>query len=242
MRSNPAIRCIILDDEFPAVQLLSDYVLKTAGLELALKTTSPTEAIAWIAENKADLIFLDVQMPELTGIEVMNIIRHSQTKVILTTAYAEYALAGYEHDIVDYLLKPVTFERFLIAAGKAKERLNLKATEVKNDSNPNNRPEFVFIKTEYRIQKILLSSILYIEALGDYIAFHTTTNGKILSLERMKNIEETLPKQDFIRIHKSYLINIHQIDYLERARIVINKEYLPVGDSYKEAVKQKLGL
>ncbi|MES2455345.1 MAG: LytTR family DNA-binding domain-containing protein [Bacteroidota bacterium] len=242
MRSNPTIRCIILDDEFPAVQLLADYVLKTAGLELILKTNVPTEAIACIAENKADLIFLDVQMPELTGIEVMNIIRHSQTKVILTTAYAEYALAGYEHDIVDYLLKPVTFERFLIAAGKAKERLNLKAVEINNESNVTGRPEYVFVKTEYRIQKILLSSILYIEALGDYIAFHTTTNGKILSLERMKNIEETLPKQDFIRIHKSYLINIHQIDYLERARIIINKEYLPIGESYKEAVKQKLGL
>jgi DNA-binding LytR/AlgR family response regulator len=234
MENKSLVRCIVLDDEYLAVKLLSGYVRQTAGLELVLGTTNAMKATAAIQKGDADLIFLDVQMPEITGIELMRITRNSAAKVILTTAYTQYAIDGYEHDIIDYLLKPITFERFLIAVNKAKARLKPLAKQELS-------PDFLLIKTEYRLQKMPFFSILYLEALGDYIAFHTS-QGKILSLERMKNMEEQLPQRNFLRIHKSYIINIDHIDYIERGRIIINKEYLPVGETYKEAVRRKLGI
>jgi two-component system LytT family response regulator len=232
MKTKPLIHCIVLDDEFLAVKLLSGYVRQTAGLELVLGTTNAIEAIAAIQKGAADLIFLDVHMPDITGIELMKLTRNDNIKVILTTAYAQYALDGYEHDIIDYLLKPVTYERFTIAVNKAKIRLL-------TGSQLNTAQDFLFIKTEYRLQKVAYSSIFYLEALGDYIAFHTS-GGKILSLERMKNISELLPQKNFLRIHKSYVINIDHIDYVERGRIIMNKEHLPVGETYKETVRIKL--
>jgi two-component system LytT family response regulator len=238
---NPAnpISCIIVDDEFQAVKLIADYVQKTIGLNLMLKTTSALEALSYLNENKVDLVFMDVQMPELSGIELMNILKNTGTKVILTTAYTTYAIDGYENDILDYLLKPVTLQRFLIAVDKARTRMSSeKALAGQHRSVP---LQHIFVKTEYRLQKVTLSSIKYIEGLGDYITLHTTA-GKILSLERLKNMEEILPAGTFLRIHKSYIVNIEQIDYLEKGRIIINKEYLPVGESYKEKVKLQLGL
>jgi two-component system LytT family response regulator len=234
MENKSLLRCIVLDDEYLAVKLLSGYVRQTGGLELVLGTTDAMEAIAAIQKGAADLIFLDVQMPEITGIELMRITRNSAAKVILTTAYTQYAIDGYEYDIIDYLLKPITFERFLIAVNKAKARLQ----PLIKQGPP---PDFLLIKTEYRLQKVPFSSILYLEALGDYIAFHTS-QGKILSLERMKNMEEQLPQRNFLRIHKSFIINIDHINYVERGRIIINKEYLPVGETYKETVRRKLGV
>lgn len=234
MENKSLLRCIVLDDEYLAVKLLSGYVRQSGGLELVLGTTNAMEAIAAIQKGAADLIFLDVQMPEITGIELMRITRNSAAKVILTTAYAQYAIDGYEHDIIDYLLKPITFERFLVAVNKAEIRLQ---PAIKQEAPP----DFMLIKTEYRLQKTSFNDILYLEALGDYIAFYTS-QGKILSLERMKNMEEQLPQRNFLRIHKSFIINIDHINYVERGRIVINKEYLPVGETYKEAVREKLGI
>jgi two-component system LytT family response regulator len=235
MENRALIRCVVLDDEFLAIKLLGGYVEQTAGLQLALKTTNAAEAIETVRNGVADLIFLDVQMPEITGIEVMRIIKDTPVKVILTTAYDKYALDGYDHDIIDYLLKPITYDRFLTAINKAKERLVIQSIQKNDFAN------YVFVKTEYRLQKVPLSGIMYLEGLRDYIAFHTIT-GKILSLERMKNMEESLPPDNFLRIHKSYIINIDHIDYVERGRIVINKEYLPVGETYKEIVRTKLGI
>lgn len=232
MENKAPIRCIVLDDEYLAVKLISGYVTKSAGLELTLSTTNASEALAAIQKENADLIFLDVQMPEITGIELMQLTSNNRIKVILTTAYAQYALDGYENDIIDYLLKPITFERFTAAVNKAKERLSNKTIA---------QHDFIFIKTEYRLQKVTLNSILYLEALGDYIAFHTA-NGKILSLERMKNMNELLPQQNFLRIHKSYIINIDHINFIERGRIIINNEYLPVGETHKDIVRAKLGI
>jgi len=239
------IRCIIVDDEPLAVALLADYVMKTPGLETVLRTTHVLEALQAVQEDRADLLFLDIQMPELTGIQFLKIIRN-KCKVILTTAYTQYALEGYEHDVADYLLKPITLDRFMIAVQKAKERIGARtASAVENDDtmrdSPVRKQDHIFIKTEYRVQRVDLAAIHYIEALRDYVAVHTGT-GKVLSLESMKHMEELLPEDQFIRIHKSYIINCSRIDFLERGRVVIGKEYLPIGDTYKEKVRMKLGI
>jgi two-component system LytT family response regulator len=239
MRSANSISCVIVDDEFPAVKLLADYVQKTSGLELMLKTTSALEALNYLNDNKTDLVFMDVQMPELSGMEIINIIKNSGTKVILTTAYTQYAIDGYEHDIIDYLLKPITLERFIVAVNKARSRIN--SEKASSASTPITPPQYIFVKTEYRIQKVSLAEIQYIEGLGDYVTLHTKT-GKILSLDRMKKMEEVLPSGSFLRIHKSYIINMEHIDFIEKGRIIINKEYLPVGESYKEKVRERLGV
>ena len=243
------IRCIIVDDEPLAVALLADYVAKTPGLETVLRTTHVLEALQAVQEDKADLLFLDIQMPELTGIQLMKIIR-DRCKVILTTAYAQYALEGYEHDVVDYLLKPVTLDRFMIAVEKARRRLGAQTAAVDPGSEMTGQitpagaimpPDHLFIKTEYRIQRVDLSAIGYIEALRDYVAIHTAT-GKILTLESMKQMEVSLPDDQFIRIHKSYIINRNKIDFIERGRVVIGTAYLPIGDTYKDKVREKLGI
>lgn len=239
MTDSAPIRCIIVDDEPLAVALLADYVQKTPGMEVVLRTTHVLDALQAVQENKGDLLFLDIQMPELTGIQLMKIIRR-RCAVILTTAYTQYALEGYEHDVIDYLLKPITLDRFMIAVEKAKGRLG-RIQENTTEASSVHTSDHLFIRTEYRIQRVDLASIYYIEALRDYVAIHTGT-GKILSLESMKHMEELLPEDQFIRIHKSYIIHRNKIDFLERGRVVIGKEYLPIGDTYKEKVRVKLGL
>lgn len=223
------IRCIVVDDEPLAVELLADYIGKTPGMQVALKTTHVLDALHSVQEGKADLLFLDIQMPELTGIQFMKIIRNV-CPVILTTAYSEYALESYEFDVVDYLLKPVTLERFMVAVEKAKRRLEQGGAQ---STRTVEAVEHIFIKTEYRIQRIELADVFYIEALRDYVAIYTS-GGKILSLESLRNMEEILPSDSFIRIHKSYVVNKNKISFLERGKVVINNQYLPIGDTYKE--------
>jgi two-component system LytT family response regulator len=237
MANDNVIRCIVVDDEPLAVKLLADYVEKTDGLALVLKTTHALEALYAVQEGKADLVFLDVQMPELTGMQFIKIIRNS-CGVILTTAYSEYAAESYDHEVIDYLMKPVTFERFTQAVQKARKRL----VEVPANSVPTvQEADHLFVKTEYRIQKIDFDEILFIEAMRDYIAFHTAA-GKVLSLDSMKRMEELLPLNRFIRIHKSYIINKSSIDYIERGRVVINGHYLPIGDTYRPRVAAHIRL
>ncbi|HWB28337.1 MAG TPA: LytTR family DNA-binding domain-containing protein [Chitinophagaceae bacterium] len=223
------IRCIVVDDEPLPVKLLSDYIAKTPGLELILKTTHVLDALKCVQDGNADLVFLDIQMPELTGMQFIKIIRGA-CKVIFTTAYSDYAVESYEHDVIDYLLKPVTFERFSLAVQKAKKRLQ---DDMVQNHLPAQKDDYIFVKTEYRIQKINFADILFIEAMRDYIAFHTKT-GKILSLDSMRNMEELLPREQFIRTHKSYIINKNNIDFIERGKIVISNQYLPVGETYKD--------
>jgi DNA-binding LytR/AlgR family response regulator len=230
MTNNTTIKCVVVDDEPLAVKLLADYISKTPGLEIVFQTMHVLDALQFVQEGKADLIFLDIQMPELSGIQFMKIIRNNY-KVILTTAYHEYALESYEHDVVDYLLKPITFERFMIAVQKARQRLGEKTASSSEDH--------IFIKTEYRIQRLDLSAILYVEALRDYIAFHLA-EGKVLSLETMRNMETILPANRFVRIHKSYIINKDKINFLERGKVVINNQYLPIGDTYREKLTAQL--
>lgn len=229
------VRCVIVDDEPLAVGLLVQYVEKTPGLTVVFKTTHVLEALQVIEQGEADLLFLDIQMPELSGMQFMKLIGN-RCKVILTTAYTAYALEGYEYDVVDYLLKPFSFDRYMMAVIKAKERLETKQPVVVKEL-----PDHIFIRAEYRIQKLDLDSIFYIEALRDYIGFHTP-GGKILSLESMKKMEATLPADTFIRIHKSYIINRNKIEFLDRGKVVINGHYLPVGETYREKFMAQIGI
>ncbi|MET0463502.1 MAG: LytTR family DNA-binding domain-containing protein [Chitinophagaceae bacterium] len=238
MNETPRIRCVVVDDELLSVKLIADYVRKTPGLDLVLETTHPQEALALIQRGGADLVLLDIQMPEMTGFEFMQLAGNS-CGVIFTTAYPQYGADSYNYNAIDYLLKPVTFARFLAAIQKTKLRIGQENRPAHEKVSP--VQEHLFIKTEYRIQKVDLDEILYLEALRDYIAIHLHSS-KILTLESMKNMEERLPAGRFIRIHKSYIINKDRIDFLSRGRVIINQVYLPIGNTYKERFQQLIGI
>ena len=221
------LRTAVVDDEPLAVELLSDYVNKSEGLLLAEATTDVYKVLKMVQQNELDLVFLDIQMPELTGIQFMKIAGDS-CRIIITTAYTEYALDGYEYNVVDYLLKPISYERFSKAVHKLTE------TNIVADPKAVQKPDHIFIKSEYKLIRINLADILYIESLRDYIAIHTTAKQKIMSLESLRNMEAILPSTEFTRVHKSYIVSLQQISFVEKNRIVINEEYIPIGESYQE--------
>ncbi|MFT3978967.1 MAG: LytTR family DNA-binding domain-containing protein [Ferruginibacter sp.] len=223
------IRTIIIDDEPLAVQLLKGYVEKTESLQLLYAGGNVFEALKLVQENKADLVLLDIQMPELTGIQFLKI-AGEQCRVILTTAYSEYALEGYEYNVADYLLKPFSYDRFRKAIDKV---LNSHTTIASLQEEA--RPDHFFIKSEYKLVRVNFDEILYIESLRDYIALHVAGKQKILSLESLRNMEALLPADNFLRVHKSYIVALNKISFVERSRIVISEAYIPIGDSYSEA-------
>jgi DNA-binding LytR/AlgR family response regulator len=202
-------------------------------LDLVLATTDVFEALKVVQAGAVDLVLLDIQMPELTGLQFMKIM-DGKCAVIITTAYPDYALQGYEFDVVDYLLKPFSPERFWIAIRKAiarqrglqEEKVNLPA-------------DYIFVKSEYRMMKVALADILYLEALRDYIAIHTT-EGKILTLQSLRSFEESLPTQGFLRVHKSFIISISKITAIEKKAVWIGKTIIPVGDTYLETFRKRL--
>ncbi|HWZ03218.1 MAG TPA: LytTR family DNA-binding domain-containing protein, partial [Mucilaginibacter sp.] len=220
------IRCIIVDDEPLALHVLEDYISKIPFLHLVKATTNPIEALTLVQEKEADLVFLDVQMPELTGIQFLKI-ANGKAKVILTTAYPQYALEGYELDVIDYLLKPIAFDRFFKAVQKAQAVLQpatVKPVAVAESSPQKPQQEFlsdfIFVKTEHKIQKVYLNDILFIEGLKDYISIFTPAE-RIITLQNMKKMEDALPAKYFTRVHKSYIVSINKIDSIERSRIFI---------------------
>lgn len=230
------MRCLIIDDKPLAIDILADYTSKIPFMELAAVTTNPIEGLSIIREQKIDLVFLDIQMPELTGLQFMKIL-DKQCMVILTTAYAEYALDGFEHDVIDYLLKPIAFERFYKAAEKALRHLKQGGSQnapIDESQLPATASEFLFIKTEHRIQKVNTRDILYIEALQNYVSLNTLA-GRVMSLQSLKKIEEQLPQNEFVRVHKSYIVSLRHISSVERSRIFIGDTIIPVGDSYRDA-------
>jgi two-component system LytT family response regulator len=232
------IRCLIIDDKPLAIDILADFAGKIPFLELIATTTNPIEGLSVIREQEIDLVFLDVQMPELTGLQFLKI-AGKQCLVVLTTAYAEYALDGFENDVVDYLLKPISFERFYKAAEKAyrflRQELNNNVSGQIDEKTAQQLPpvEFLFVKTEHRIQKVNIRDILYVEALQNYISFNTLT-GRILSLQPLKKIEPLLPQNEFVRVHKSYIVSLRHLASVERGRVFIGETIIPVGDIYRE--------
>ncbi len=230
------IRCLIVDDEPLALHIIEDYITKIPFLKLVKSTTDPIEALTLVQDSSADLVFLDVQMPELTGIQFLKIATR-KSKFILTTAYPQYALEGYELDVIDYLLKPIAFERFYKAAQKALAVIQPAAepivTEPLRQPQQDFLSDFIFVKTEHKIQKVYLNDILFIEGLKDYISIFTPLE-RIITLQNMKKMEEALPEAHFIRVHKSYIVSINKIDSIERSRIFIKDKIIPVGDTYRE--------
>lgn len=241
------IRCLAVDDEPLALDIIANYVQKVPSLSLIKTTTDPLEALSLIQQGQVDLLFLDIQMPTLTGIQFLRVM-NGRCKVILTTAYSEFALEGYEYDVIDYLLKPISFERFLKSVAKLTAKneksiepekpINTEAVSIKVDNNPT--LDFIFIKTEYKILKLNLSDILYIEGLKDYVSIYTASE-RILTLQTMKKTEEMLPSNRFVRVHKSYIVSLEKIDSIERQRIFIGKNTIPVGDSYQKDFMRLIG-
>jgi len=230
------IKCLVIDDEPHAVQLMADYVQKSKDLELVSSFTNPIEAFHFLTENPIDLLFLDIQMPELTGIQLLKLIPKN-CQVIFTTAYEQYALDSYELDVVDYLLKPISFERFLLSVEKYKKRFLINES---TSQNPSTNTEYIFVKSGYRTLKINLFEILYLEALSDYVAIHTK-EGKILTLENMGFFEKTLAPSEFIRVHRSFIVSISQIEFIERNRIIINEKHIPISKTYQTDFWKKIG-
>ncbi len=230
------LNCIIVDDEPLALDLLETYVRRTPFLRLTARCDNAVEALAALDKEPVDLAFLDIQMPELNGLELSRLITH-RTKIIFTTAFEQYALEGFRVDAVDYLLKPFNYAEFLRAATKAQHLVELE----RNQSADACHPDSIFVKSDYKLVQIELRHILYIEGLKDYVRIQTDTpQGGILTLMNMKNIEERLPADTFLRIHRSYIVNINQIKTIERNRIVFGKVYIPVSDSYKDRFAEML--
>lgn len=224
--------CIILDDEPLAVRLLKEYAASEPDLEIRMAGSDVYEALQLAQDGKTDLVFLDIQMPEITGIQFMKIL-NGKCKVILTTAYEEYAVQAFELDVVDYLLKPFSKERFQAAVQKARERI---AHNVVEDNAPR---DFIYVKSEYKLLKISLRDIYYFESLRDYVAIHHT-GGKTLTLQSLRSFEEELPANEFVRIHKSYIISLSQIQSIEKKKVKIPGQLLPVSDTYWAAFRKKI--
>ncbi|MEN0050093.1 MAG: LytTR family DNA-binding domain-containing protein [Bacteroidota bacterium] len=231
------IKCLIIDDEPLAIQLLADYVQKSKDLELVHTFSNPIEALHFLAENEVDLLFLDIQMPELTGIQLMKITK-GKYQVILTTAYDQYALDSYDFDVIDYLMKPISLDRFMLAVEKAKKRIQTETPTVVVKEAANTK-DYIFVKSGYKTLKINLSDILHLESLGDYVAIHTE-NEKILTLENMSHFEDILPSEDFLRVHRSHIIALSKINFIERNRIVIQEKYIPISASYQAAFWERI--
>ena len=225
------ITCIIVDDEPMAINLVESYVEKTPFLELKKKCSSAIEAMEFIKTNPVDVLFLDIQMPDLTGIEFSRMLP-KDTRVIFTTAFDQYALEGIKVEALDYLLKPFDYAEFLAAANKANTWFSLVKGNQQNSVSE--EKEFLFVKSEYKQLRIKLADVLYFEGLKDYIKIWLKDNPKpILTLMSLKSLEEELPSTQFMRVHRSFIVSLNNIDVIERSQIIINNQRITVSEQYK---------
>ena len=220
--------CIIIEDEPLALEKTSDFVNKVPFLQLSGTFDNALTGLAYLNNNKVDLLFLDINMDELSGIELLESSK-IDSQVIITTAYQEYALKGYELNVTDYLLKPFTFDRFLKAVNKAHENIA--------NRNSDAQPDFIFVKTEYRLEKIMLNEIVYIEGMRDYRRIHTV-NKKVMTLQNFSEFEKLIPSNIVCRVHKSYMVALNKIVSIERNRIKIADQLIPISETYKEVFYQ----
>ena len=236
------IKCLIVDDEQYARKLLEGYVNKIPDLDLAGLCKNSMEAMQQLNQQRIDLIFLDIQMPDLTGIDFLKTLTNKPL-VIFTTAYQEYALDGYELDVIDYMLKPISFERFLKGVNKAIEQLRIKSQVpvpvIKTTEGGHEPGGSINVKADSKIYRLKYSNILFIEGLKEYVTFYTPQR-KYIVLESLKRLEQTLPGRQFLRVHKSYIINTTKVESLYGNMIEIGEHQLPIGKSYAEQVKSSL--
>jgi DNA-binding LytR/AlgR family response regulator len=234
------LRCIAVDDEPLALDLLEDNIRQVPYLELVAKCADAFEAIKALQEKEVDLIFLDIQMPGLTGLQFIQSLAH-KPMIILITAYEKFALEGFELDVTDYLVKPVALPRFIKACNKARELYQLKHQPV--TASTASTPEFFFVNSDYSLLKINVADIIWIEALKDYIRIHLTGTAKpVVTRMPLKQVEEQLAPAKFIRIHKSYIIAVAHITAIRKNSVFIGAMELPVGDNYREAVAALTGI
>lgn len=218
------LSCIIIEDEPLAMERTMGFVKKLPFLSLKGTFDNALTGLTFLNQNQVDVLFLDINMDELSGIELLENSRIN-SEVIITTAYPQYALKGYELRVSDYLLKPFTFERFVSSISKVQEKISFRKTE--------ERPDFIFIKTENRLEKIPLNEILFIEGMRDYRRIHTATK-RIMTLQNFKDLELLIPRNLICRVHKSFMVSISKIDSIERSRIHIGKNVIPISDTYRE--------
>jgi len=232
------IRCIAVDDEKLVLELLADNIKQVPYLQLIATCKNALEATEILQREKIDLIFLDIQMPKLSGLKFIETLVQPPM-IILVTAYEQYAVESYNLNVVDYLLKPVSFERFLKACNKANELYTLQQSSMQGKESF----DYFFVRAEYNLIKIIFSEILYIEGMKDYIKIFVTSSSRpVITKMSMKAIEEKLPGQKFIRIHKSYIVNADKITAIKRDLVVVDKTELPLSENYKTEIEKKLRL
>ena len=228
------ITCAIIDDEPLAAGLLKSYVEKTPFLQLIGSYGSAIEAMKELRTNPAQLLFLDIQMPELSGIEFAKIIPNT-TKIVFTTAFQQYAIEGYKVNALDYLMKPISYDDFLTAANKALDWFTIAQKQ-----EIYARDRFMFIKSDYKLIRVSLDDLLYIEGLKDYVRFYMADGTRIMSLMNMKKLDDYLPHPEFLRTHRSFIVHMPLAQQIDRFRIVFGDQFIPVSDSYKEEVQEYL--
>lgn len=228
------ITCIAIDDEPLALRQITSYVEKTPFLELKERFESPMNAITYLQTNEIDLMFVDINMPDLNGLDFVRSLENPP-KIIFTTAYSEYAVEGFRVDAVDYLLKPIDYPTFLKASNKAKSWFDV---HEKQPEQLQSNEDFLFIKSEYKIVRIKLDDIKYIEGMREYIRIHLVNEEPIMTLLSMKAMEAQLSNKNFMRVHRSFIVNLNKITIIERNRIVFDKVYIPVSEQYKEKFQQ----
>jgi len=224
------IRCVAIDDEPLALRQIAGYIKKTPFLELAGQFESALSAIEFVNNTDIDLMFVDINMPDLSGLDFVKTL-DNPPKIVFVTAYSEYALEGFRVDALDYLLKPISYADFLKSANKVKswfENKQSKADEIKSSK------DYLFIKSEYKVLRINFDDIKYIEGMSEYIRIHLTTGKPVMTLLSMKAVEEVLPADKFMRVHRSYIVSLSKISVIERSRIIFDGSvYIPVSDQYK---------
>ncbi len=228
------ITCVAVDDEQLALDKITHFISKIPFLEVKATFSNSLDALSFLKNNEIDLLFLDIQMDDLTGLQLIELLK-KKPYIILTTAYSEYAIKSYELEVNDYLLKPISFERFIQAVNRISDKINDASVvdiETKSITKDVYRSDFILVKTDYQMQKVSFNDIFYIEGMKDYMRIVMPTK-RIMTLQTFKNMMRLLPENQFFRIHKSYIIAIDKIKAIERNHVVINNERIPIGESYR---------
>ncbi|HEY1115901.1 MAG TPA: LytTR family DNA-binding domain-containing protein [Chitinophagaceae bacterium] len=234
------LTCYIIDDEPMAQEILEEYISKVSFLELKGSFMSPLEAAGPLKEDRPDLLFLDINMPDLDGLSFIPML-NPKPMIILTTAYDQYALKAFDLEVKDYLLKPFSFERFYKGVLRLYQEKSLKGQPEKQGPipQPKSETEYIFLKVGHRIRKVATADILFVEGMKDYLRIHTRGE-KIMTLMNFAKLEELLPAQDFVRVHRSFLVAMDKIDHIEKNRIWIAEQIIPISDTYADAFYKKL--